>query len=271
MAVVCVLRGSGGRWYNGLGLSERNNMGLLDELITKHVKRKELLLHNGSRRAGKMKIEPFITVSREAGSGGKLIAEAVAKKLGFKLYNRTLIELIAKKAKRRKALIASLDEKDRGFVDDLVHSLFNPDYVPEHQYIKNLCEVVLSMARKGNCVILGRGANFIANQYGGLHIRVAAPFLVRAGYTAQFEGFTIYEARERMKKFDKDRKEYIKQYFGKDSSNSNYYDLVVNTTYLGVDEASDVIVAAFKCKFPDWKKSRRKQGRRLRGKSLIKR
>jgi cytidylate kinase len=236
-------------------------MGLLEELVAKHVRRRELLLQDDKKKRvrRKMKVRPFVTISRESGSGGRPIAEAVTKRLGFKLYDKTLIELIAKKAKKRKALIASLDEKDRGFVEDLVHSLLNPDYVSEMAYFKPLCEVVLSVARKGNCVILGRGANFITSQYGGLHVRLAAPFLVRAGYTAQYEGYTIYEARERVKKIDKDRKEFIKQYFGKNPSNANYYDLVVNTTYLQVEEAKDVILTAFRKKFPDWRRFQRRK------------
>jgi len=236
-------------------------MGLLDELISKHVRRREFLLQDDSMKRGGMgvKVRPFITLSREAGSGGKPIAKAVAKKLGFKLYDKKLIELTAKKAKKRKTLIASLDEKDRSFVDDLVHSLLNPDYVSDHTYIKHLCEVVLSVARKGNCVILGRGGNFITSQYGGLHVRVAAPFLVRAGYTSQYEGYSLYKARERVKKFDKERKEFIRQYFGKNPSNANYYDLVLNTTYLGIEEGRDIIIAAFREKFPHWRRYRRKK------------
>lgn len=233
-------------------------MGLLDDLVTRHVKRREFLLQDPRdvHIGEKIEIKPFITFSREAGSGGRVIAKEVAKRLGFKYYDKKLIELTAKKAKKRKELIGALDEKDRGFVNDLVHSLLNPDYVPEEDYIKNLFEVVLSVARAGNCVLIGRGSNFITSQYGGLHVRIIAPFLVRAGYTAQYEGYSIYEARERMKKFDKERKDFIKQYFGKDPSNANFYDVVINTTYLRKKEATEIILAAFKQKFPGWKKNK---------------
>lgn len=230
-------------------------MGLLDELITKHVKRKELLLTGAAGAGKKQTVRPFITISRESGSGGKPIARQVAKKLGFKIYDKKLIELTAKKSKQRHKLIESLDEKDRGFVEDLVNAMLNPDYIAEETYIKNLCQVVLSVARAGNCIILGRGSNFITSQYGGLHVRIVAPFLVRAGYTAQYEGRSIYEARERVKEFDRQRKEFIKKHFSKDPSSANYYDLVVNTTYFNIEQSADVIVAAFKQKFPDWKKS----------------
>jgi len=80
-------------------------MGLLDDLISKHVKRRELLLVDKSMegREKRFRRRPFITVSREAGSGGRPVAQAVAKKLGFKFYDRKIIELTAKKAKRRES------------------------------------------------------------------------------------------------------------------------------------------------------------------------
>ena len=230
-------------------------MGLFDELIARHIKRKELLLSDSAPVRTNQTMKPFVTLSRESGSGGGSIGRLVAKKLGFKLFDKKLIELTAKKSKQRKNLIESLDEKDRGFVEDLVNSMLNPDYVAEETYIKHLCQVVLSVAHKGNCVIMGRGGNFITSQYGGLHVRIVAPFLVRAGYTAQYEGWSIYEARERVKEFDRERKEFIKKNFGKDPSNDNYYDLVINTTYYNIEQSANLIIAAFKLKFPGWKKS----------------
>ena len=180
-------------------------MGILDNLISNSVKRREFV--NRDRSVGDKKkslvFKPFITVSREAGSGGRVIAKKVAKKLNLLYYDKKLIEMTSNKSKKRKALISSLDEKERGFVDDLVHSLLNPDYVSEQTFIKSLFEVVLSVARKGHCVIIGRGANFITSEYGGLNVRIVAPFLVRAGYTSKYEKRSLYESRERVKKFDK--------------------------------------------------------------------
>lgn len=234
-------------------------MGIFDELITRYVKRREFLFSEApdkNNQSKKIKVKPFITISRESGSGGKPIAKLLAKKLKFKFYDKQIINMISKEAKQRKALISSLDEKDRGMVEDLVYSLFSPDYVATETYFKHLCHVILTVARKGNCVILGRGANFITGNYGGLHVRIVAPFLVRAGYTAQYEGYSIYEARDRMQQFDKERKDFIKTNFSKDPSNANYYDLVLNTTYYNIEQATDVILAAFKKKFPDWKRYR---------------
>lgn len=234
-------------------------MGLFDKLIFRQVKRREMVLKevpSVDKGYKKFQTRPFITISREAGSGGKPIAKLVAKKLKYSFYDKGLINLIAKKAKKRKALIESLDEKERGMIEDIVHSFFNPDYVAEETYFKHLCQVTMTLARKGSCVIVGRGANFITGDYGGLHVRIASPFLVRAGYTAQYEKYSIYEARERVEKYDKERKEFIKNHFGKDPSNSNYYDLVINTADLKKEVAAEIIITAFKKKFPNWKNIR---------------
>jgi cytidylate kinase len=234
-------------------------MGLFDDLISRYVKRREFVdkeMDGVNGAARKIKIKPFITISRESGSGGRPIAQLVAKKLKYKFYNKKLINLTAREAKKRHALIASLDEKERGLIEDLVYSLLSPDYVDGETYFKHLCHVVLTVARKGNCVILGRGANFITSDYGGLHVRIEAPFLVRAGYTAQYEKLSIYEAREKIQAADKERKQFIKEHFGKEPSSANHYDLVINTTYFNIEQATEIILTAFKQKFPDWKNYR---------------
>ncbi|MFH0943293.1 MAG: cytidylate kinase-like family protein [Candidatus Beckwithbacteria bacterium] len=234
-------------------------MGLFDKLIFKQVKRREMVLKvvpSFDKGYKKFRMKPFITISREAGSGGKPIAKIVAKKLKYNFYDKQLINLIARKANKRKALIESLDEKERGMIEDIVHSFFNPDYVAEETYFKHLCQITMTLARKGNCVIVGRGANFITSDYGGLHVRIVAPFLVRSGYTAQYEGYSIYEARERVQQHDKERKEFIKNHFSKDPSNANYYDLVINTADLKQETVVEIIITAFKKKFPNWKNFR---------------
>lgn len=191
---------------------------------------------------------PFVTISREAGSGGKLIAKKLAKKLKFKFYDEKLVDLVSKTANKRKKIIAKLDEKQRSFVEDFVHRLLNPEYVSAQTYIKSLCQVIEALSLKGEIVILGRGANFITDRKTGLSVRVIAPFLKRVEYTIKYEKRKKDDAIFRVKKFDEQRKEFIRQFFHKDPSNTNYYDVVVNTEILTVDQAVDIIFEAYKQK-----------------------
>lgn len=190
----------------------------------------------------------FMTVSREAGSGGKLIAKMLAKKLKFKFYDKEIIGLVARFAKTRKAVIAKLDEKERTLVDDVVHKLLNPEYVSTQTYIKSLCQMIEALSLKGRVVILGRGANFITSRQEGFHVRVIAPFPVRVAYTIKYEGRGEKESWRRVKKFDRARKEFIRQFFHRNPSNTNYYDLVVNTEKLTLEQATQTIMVAFKQK-----------------------
>lgn len=192
---------------------------------------------------------PHITVSREAGSGGKLIAKKLSKALNFEFYDEKLIDLVAKTVHKRRAVIAKLDESQRTILNDLVHRLLNPEYISAQTYIKSLCQVAEALAFKGGVVILGRGANFMTNSIGGLHIRVIAPFKVRVGYTVKYEKRSEKNAYFRVKKFDRERKEFVKQFFAKNPSNANYYDLVINTETLSIGKAVEIIVEAYKQKY----------------------
>jgi len=109
----------------------------------------------------KSSFNPFITISRESGSGGAPIAKMVAGSLGFELYDEKFVEAIAKSAKKRTELIKSVDEKARGLVADVLQSVLNPEYISDMTYIRHAAKVVLTRAHKGKVVFLDRGANFM--------------------------------------------------------------------------------------------------------------
>ena len=194
-------------------------------------------------------IKPFITIAREPGSGGAVIAKAVADKLGFELVDKQIIEEIAKSVKRRKEVIASLDEKTRGAVEDLLDSVLDPEYVNEEKYISELFKIVIAYAHKGHVVILGRGANFVTPFAKGLHVNIVAPYAVRVKRAMDFEGLSREKAREVIARVEKQRSDFVKKYISSDIKKRNAYDLTLNTTYFRIDEARDVVIEAFRQKF----------------------
>lgn len=193
--------------------------------------------------------KPSITISREPGSGGRPVAEMVAKKLGFELFDEKLVEAVSKSAKLRKDLVRSVDEKHRGMIVDLVQSLLDPDYVSDMTYIRHVVRVILTRAQRGKVVILGRGGNFIVPPEHSLRVRIQAPYKDRVAWAIQFEHIDIDQAKENMAKADEERKQFVRQYFNKNVSNANYYDLVINTANMKLENARDLIIFAFKKKF----------------------
>ena len=196
--------------------------------------------------------KPFITIAREPGSGGVPIAQAVSKKLGFIYLDEQVIEEIANSTKLRKDLIKAVDEKHRTHVEDVVQSLLNTDYVDDIKYVTELTKVLVTYALRGKVVVVGRGANFLTPFSKGLHVNITAPYEVRVQRAMEHEGIKRKKAEEVIAKVEKERKEFVKQYFRKDPTKINSYDMTLNTTHFSVDQARDVIIEALWRKFPEY-------------------
>lgn len=193
--------------------------------------------------------KPFITIARDPGSGGKLVGQEVAKRLGFTFYDHELIEEIAKSTKLRKSVLDQVDEKGRTALQDLIQGFINPNYISDLTYFTALCKVILSLAYRGNVVILGRGANFVTPFAQGLHVRITAPTQVCIQRAIDFEGLPYHSAKERVKMVEADRREFIKQYFDKDVRHPSAYDLTINTMFVKPHEAAEIVIHAFNQKF----------------------
>ena len=194
-------------------------------------------------------VKPYITISREPGSGGAPIAKLVAEKLGFTLVDKQIVDEIAKSTKKRKEVIQAVDEKKRSAIDDMVHALLNEDYIDDLKYVSELVRVMLVYAHQGHCVLLGRGGNFITPFAHGLHVRITAPYQVRVQRSIDYEGYTNAQAKKRIADVEKERKEFVTQYFSKNTTKSNSYDLTINTTAFEIEDSRDIIIKAFCHKF----------------------
>jgi len=222
-----------------------NIHSLIENQFKSYLERGKLIIQPDSVFA------PCITFSQETGSGGRKIAESVAKQLGFKFYNKELIEMIAKKSKLKKELIDSIDEKTQNTIESIVNSFLGVEAASEHTYIKSLIWVMLSVARRGSAVFLGRGGNFIIPPDQALRVRIIAPIKVRISNSAKYEHphLSLARIRDKIMKVHLERKDFVKKYFNKDISNANYYDLVVNTQFLTLSQSTEIIINAFQKRF----------------------
>lgn len=197
-----------------------------------------------------LKLNPVICISRDPGSGGKLVARKVSKKLGFTFYNKKLLEDLSKDMGKSSDVIAGIDEHTRSASDDFVHSLINPDYVSDVTFIKNLVKLMYKIAKRGKAVILGRGGSSILPAESCLDVRITAPESFRIKNAIKYEKLTREQAIKRVRKVTNRRADFVKQYFGQDINDIKLYDLVINTQQVSLDEAIDLIVKAYQKKFP---------------------
>src|SRR5690348_5078851 len=112
-----------------------------------------------------------ITIAREYGSGGTLIADELSKTLGWKLLGSELIAELAARAQVDPSEVARLDEKPRSLMSRLLRSYWQgnadtwtarPSAVLDADYIKHLTALVIREAAEiGQCIVVGRGGQCI--------------------------------------------------------------------------------------------------------------
>lgn len=189
------------------------------------------------------KVIPAITISREPGSGGRIIGEKLSQRLGFDLFHQEVLHEMAASAKVSSQLLKTLDEKGLNVLDEWIASLVDTRHLWPDQYLKHLMKVVGTIGRHGRAVLIGRGANFILPAERRLSVRIIAPLELRARKVAEAYGLAAEEARRRVAKTDAERKAAIRKYFHADIADPLNYDLTVNTGNLPLDVAVDTICA----------------------------
>jgi len=196
---------------------------------------------------------PDITISREPGSGGKIIAKKLAKKLGFEFYDKKLINDICQEMGISPKILKQIDEKPRSLVADILQGAFNPNYISDVEYVRHLKNIMLKVGKKGDVVLLGRGSSLIIPHDKALHVRVTAPMKYRVEKTRKFEKLTKTQAIERINRVSASRRLFVNQYFNSNIDDPSSYDLVINTEEFSNDKSVELIIKAFRLKFPKHK------------------
>lgn len=195
--------------------------------------------------------KPDIVISRDPGSGGNLIGKKIAKKLGWHFFDKILMRKLAQDLDIPEDEFADIDEHSRSWIADLVHSIFNPAYVSDVRYIAHLKKILLHASKSGDMVVVGRGANLILPHDKCLRVRITASFATRVDNTYKYEHKTTkLEATQWVRKVEAQRNSFIRQYFGVNPHTPWHYDLVISTDHLTLDQAVDIILQAYKIKFP---------------------
>ena len=185
---------------------------------------------------------PVITISSEPGSGGRIIARGLAKRLGIDLFDRDIVKEIAESAHISGAVIETMEKDRLSGIKDFISSLVNDRYLWPGVYLDHLMKVVAAIASHGNAIIVGRGANFLIPAEDRLSVRVIAPLEVRVKNVAKEFGVTREEAKRRVINRGNRRSAFIRQSFNADVADPRNYDLVVNTQKLDIDASLGSVI-----------------------------
>jgi cytidylate kinase len=222
-ATVVSERSHGTRRGQEIGRRQRNNrLGFYDEL----------------------NVGPCLLVSRELGAGGGQIARKVAERLGWAHFDKEIIEKLASQYGTPRVILHAVDEKKVGWLADVFNGWIEGHGFSQLSYVNRLGRLFNMAAKRGNVVIVGRGAKFLLPKAAGFSVRIIAPMNFRVEQIVLRRGITVQEARVLVQNSDTNRKAFIKRYFHHDVADPHMHDLVVNIKQVTADFAVQMIFDA---------------------------
>ncbi len=181
-----------------------------------------------------------ICITREFGSGGRTIGKLLADALGYDFYDWNLVQEIANASGFAKEFIEENGETTSSILPWLFKSGNGPD-ITDQLYLAQQ-DVINKLAEKGNCVIVGRCADYILRERNDvLSCFIYADEAFKRNRIINTYGETEVAIDKRMKEKDKKRKAHYQYYTGRKWGRSFYYDITLNSGRLGIEQSAAVL------------------------------
>lgn len=190
-----------------------------------------------------------ISISREFGSGGRIIGKKLAALLGIPCYDRTIIQKTAEKSGLSPEFIARAEERARSRFHMAIPTMgmatpsFTNQSVPvSHQAFFAQADVIRELADQGPCVIVGRCSDYIlSDRPECVKVFIHAGMDSRIQRCIQDYEVPADQAQTKINQMDKGRANYYSYYTGHTWGDMRRYDLTINTSTTGIDGAVQLI------------------------------
>ncbi|MDY6221796.1 MAG: cytidylate kinase-like family protein [Candidatus Alectryocaccobium sp.] len=194
----------------------------------------------------------IICIGREFGSGGHEIGKRLAENLGYDFYDRDLVE---KSLARTTIPSEEIERADERKINPLLYRVW---YDSQDESLRGMSandilfriqsKLISDIARKGNCIFIGRSADFILQKAGIDHISlfIAAPFEDRLRREMKLLNISEKEASSLIRRTDKERKSYYNYYTDRDWGKPSNYDFCINSSKFGIDKTVEFLTDFFK-------------------------
>lgn len=192
----------------------------------------------------------MITISREFGSGGRTIGRMVAEKLGIPFYDKELVDHVALESGFAPQYIEEHGEHSPSksmfsyafahqSVPGVMNGLSTADFLWNVQ-----CSVILQLADKEPCVIVGRNADYILkDREDCLHVFIHADKESRAERIVRLYGESEKSPMARLNEKDKRRQVNYRHYTGRNWGEAHNFDICLDSGTLGIEKCVDIIVS----------------------------
>jgi hypothetical protein len=186
----------------------------------------------------------LITISRQVGAGGRLIANKIGEKLGCMVWGREILDMLASQSggNYHARMFKALDERTQGVIDSIIGDFFGQ--IPTQTYHHLLPKAILTIAQN-DAVFVGRGVNLLLPA--AFRVSIKASMETRIKNLMTYEGLDKAAAEGKIKDADRQSDGFMKELARR--INVKYYqdefDLGICMDRVGLDEAASIILYAF--------------------------
>jgi len=188
---------------------------------------------------------PVITIARDHGAGGEVIAPKVAEALGVKCFDKEILDAVVAEAKSDPGLLRTLDEKLPERAGMFLYASLMGLRDPLTEYQQLLTRVVNGIAFRGG-IIVGRGAHLLLRGALRFRVRIVGSDELCARRLAGGDADKVAEKLAEVQKVNAARAKFYKETFKVSNNDPLQYDLIVNTDrFASLDDVADLIVRAY--------------------------
>ena len=195
-----------------------------------------------------------VTITRQFGSLGRPIAKRMSEILDIGYYDRDLVDEAAKKLK----LPVSVVDKEEESAKKVPLNPFTRMKYPlgkgtsdtQDAIFEAQQNIIQFLAEKETCIIVGRCSDFILEEMkNAMHIYIYAPYDVRVQQSVDNLKMDIQEARQMIVDVDEARDSYHMHYAGYLPDDKNHKDIMIDSSFLGVEKTAQFLAEAARRKF----------------------
>lgn len=188
---------------------------------------------------------PVIVIGRQYGSGGHDIGKALAEKLGYHFYDNEIIQMTAGSTGYDPQFIKDREENmTNSFLYDLMSQMYvysETQESPRDEIFESEAKVIRDLAEKGNCVIVGRCADYVLrDRPDTLKVYLHASEDFRTERIMKTENLSREDALQKVRRMDRRRSDNYRYYTRRIWGRAQNYDLTVNTE-IGTEAVQNMI------------------------------
>jgi len=174
----------------------------------------------------------------------------VADRLGFTLFDKQVIDVVAREAGIQRDMAEALDEGTRSGIEQWVDGVLHSRIVTSQDFVRSLGKALITVARTGSAVVVGRGANFILAGEPALHVRVVAGLDHRIRRIMRQQGCERDEAERAATRADRQRTDFVQKHLHGDLRDPTAFDVVLNLERIGLDRGVNQVLGLYRDLYP---------------------